>query len=479
MKKHFLVLHSSLFLLGFLSLFTSCTKINEATTLGGDLIPAVDNINTFETTLEASTSNSLFDDSTKLGFTQQVALGYLNDPQFGTTKGDVYFNVAPTVNNVNPFTHADSVVSIDSVVLSLSYASFYGDSERLQSVKVFEIAQTARFKDTALYEFDQQPDFPTTGAELGARTFAFKELNDPLVLIRGKDTTRTTNVLRIRLSNALGERFKTYDNSTTAIGGFRNDSTFYTLFRGLAVQTQSSGNALGYFNLRDAANTKLTVYFKKRNGRTDTTTSTDFVHATNGQANIINRTTAGSAFGSALAVNNGTKIFIQSAPGFGASYAGISIPALSTFQNSIVHRAELIVSKIDGDPVNDKLFPPPARLYLDRKRRTGDSVFFFQRDLVDLSGNLNPEFGGLLAKDGTYRFNLTRYVQSIITGREQNDSLRLFAPLQVTYRLGTNAPPFTIPVNSGVAFGRIILGGGTHPDAASRLRLRIIYSKIR
>lgn len=478
MKKHFLVLHSSLVLFGFLSLFSSCTKINEATTLGADLIPAVDNINTFETTLEANTSNSVFDDSTKLGFTQQVALGYLKDPQFGITKGDIYFNVAPTGNNVNPFTHVDSVISIDSVVLSLSYASFYGDTETIQAVKVYEIAQSARFKDTALYEFDQQTDFATTGVELGARTFAIKELNDPLTLIRGKDTTRTTNVLRIRLSNSLGERFKTYDNTTTAAGGFRNDSTFYTLFKGLSVQAQSSGNALAYFSLRDAANTKLTVYFRKRNGKIDTT-FTDFVHNTNGQANIIKRTTAGSAFGSALAANNGSKIFIQSSPGFGASYAGISIPGLNTFQNSIVHRAELIVSRIDTDPVNDKIFLQPARLYLDRKRKVGDSVFFFQRDLVDLSGNLNPEFGGILEKDGTYRFNLTRYVQSIITGRELNDSLRLFAPLQVTYRLGANAPPFTIPVNSGVAFGRIILGGGTHPDAASRLRLRIIYSKIR
>lgn len=32
-------------------MFFSCTKINEATELGDDLIPAVDNVNTFDTTL--------------------------------------------------------------------------------------------------------------------------------------------------------------------------------------------------------------------------------------------------------------------------------------------------------------------------------------------------------------------------------------------------------------------------------------------
>ncbi|MDQ6755357.1 MAG: DUF4270 domain-containing protein, partial [Bacteroidota bacterium] len=74
-------------------LFFSCTKINEATELGGDLIPAVDNVNTFETNLDVQTSYHLFNDTSKNLISDYMALGKINDPIFGTTSADVYFNL--------------------------------------------------------------------------------------------------------------------------------------------------------------------------------------------------------------------------------------------------------------------------------------------------------------------------------------------------------------------------------------------------
>ncbi len=75
-------------------IFVSCKKINEATDLGGNLIPAVDNINTFEVSLETETNNLLLIDTTFLFHKDEVAVGNFNDPEFGKTDGAAYFNIS-------------------------------------------------------------------------------------------------------------------------------------------------------------------------------------------------------------------------------------------------------------------------------------------------------------------------------------------------------------------------------------------------
>ncbi|HEY8388993.1 MAG TPA: hypothetical protein VIK74_10340, partial [Parasegetibacter sp.] len=84
-----------------------------------------------------------------------------------------------------------------------------------------------------------------------------------------------------------------------------------------------------------------------------------------------------------------------------------------------------------------------------------------------------------------YSFDLTRYVQSIVTQKATNFGLRLMAPTQLVhersafnylwnyqaYFLGYQIFSFNPP-----ARGRVQLGGGSHPT--NKMRLRIIYSKI-
>lgn len=473
MKKQNLFLFPFYFL-SFSLLLISCKRINEATELGGDLIPAIDNINTFEKFFPVETYNHLYNDTGRVVSNDQFALGQLNDPDFGQTKSDIYFNVGAAVPMVNPFYHKDSVQGIDSVVLSLSYVGSYGDTNSLQTVEVLEIAQNSDFSDTSLYKRNH-PAF-ATGASLGSKTFSISQLNDTIRLIRKTDTTKVVNVLRIPLSNSLGERFKTFDTTNSANGGFRNDSIFNKLFKGLAVISQSATGtgSLAYFSIVDPAKTKVTVYFRvQRNGKIDTT-SADFAHVKNGQANLINRTPAG---GYQTYLANGAaeddKVFIQSTPG---SYAAVKLKGVDTMSNKIIHRAELIAYRLPS--AQEAQLPPPSLLYVDRKRGTSDSVYFL-KDLFDAQGGPNVAFGGSLRGDNTYRFTLTRHVQEIILGVDTNDSLRLFAPLQLVYPIRNSNQFFPIPVNSLAANGRVVLAGGNYSDPALRMRLRIIYSNIK
>jgi hypothetical protein len=457
----------------FVIAFFSCKKINEATELGGDLIPAVDNVNTFQVELDANTSNHIFfNDSTRVNYSDAVALGHIVDPEFGTTHANFDFSIVPNSLGTYPFISRTNL-TIDSVVLSLAYAGGYGDTANgTQTVNVFEISPSAGFRVDTLYKYaDPSSDFPTTGGQLGSATFQVSHLKDTFRIVRPGDTTTAVNVLRIRLNTALGQRFAQYDTSSTSpSGGFATDSIFRTLFKGLSVQSVSAGNVLTYWNLSDLTNTKLSVYFKAINNSDTTKSVVNFTHAVNGQSNYINRQHSTN-----VSTGGSDKLYIQSTPG---SYASIIFPGLDTFKNKVIHRAEIIASILPS--AGSSLFTPPTQLLLDRVNKTRDTAFILHNDLSPgIDGSVNfASFGGNLRLDNTYRFTITRYVQDIITRHQPNDSLRLYAPLRAILFATNLGVKIQVPVIPHAAEGRVVLAGGNNTDPNLRLRLRIIYSNL-
>lgn len=473
MKQFSSALSRAALFLSLVVVFISCKKINEATELGDDLVPEVDNISTFETYFSTITENKLLQDTTKLLYSDNVALGYIgNDPEFGSTNANLFFSISAPAYGSYPFTSKENLV-IDSVVLQLAYATAYGDSNSFQKVQVYEIAPPFRFSETGFFKFNDPQ--PPVGNQLGTATYRPIDLNDSISIIR-KDTQRTANVLRIRLDNQLGYRLSNFDTAFGNNGGYNNDSIFRTLVPGIAVKTdEATGNVLSYFDISDAK-TNLTVYYRASKNSTTDTSSVVYTHARNGQANIITRN-PGGMWANYLTNGSSDLIFIQSAPG---SYASIRIPSLDTFSNNVIHRAELIVSKTPS--TQDNIFTPPFQLFLDRINTAGDTAFILNNDMAfnsDLSPNFGS-FGGRLRPDGTYRFNITKHVQNIITRGAPNQVLRLYAPFETRpvtapfLNNGTNIP--IVVTQQG--YGRLAAGGGTYPDPERRLRLRIVYSRL-
>jgi len=476
----------SLLFVSFIFAFFSCKKINEATELGGDLIPAVDNVHTFETALSTITRNGIYDDSARVAYTDLVALGDINDPDFGHLHANFNFNITPSVIGTYPFLNKKDSLTMDSVVLQLSYAGAYGDtvSNGVQTVTVYEIAQSADFRADTLYKYRDAATDNMAGQQLstGSKTFTIASLKDSISIIRPHDTTRTANVVRVRLDNSLATRFANYDTSASATtGAFHSDSLFRSLFKGLAVKSSNTGQALSYFNLTDSK-TKLTIYYKYKLNGVDTAASLDFYHFDNGQSNYISAPPGGN-WQAALNGASGDRIYLQTTPS--GAYAAIKIPGLDTFSNKVINRAEIIATRITTG--SSTTFPPPVQLVLDRINRTRDTAFILQNDLTpSADGSINyAAFGGTLRSDNTYRLNVTRYVQSVITRHLPNDTLRLYAPLR-TVLFATNLPSATsaagtyisVPAATRAAQGRVVLGGGTYSDPNVRLRLRIIYSNL-
>ena len=481
MKNKSLVLAAAAIFLSTL-FFLSCKKVNEATDLGGNLIPSVDNVNTFEVLLPAETDNvsSLLNDSTRFLYRDVAALGYMNDPEFGTTKADIHFSISSKRYTTYPFLKKDQLV-IDSVVLSLAYVGGYGDTANTtQTVSVYEIDPLVSVHDSVFRYTDDE--LPVTGTQLGTKTFSITSLKDTITLIRKRDTTKVANVVRIRLDNALGTKLASYDTINGANGGYYSDSLFQTLFKGLAVKTSATGNALSYYDLFNDAKTNLTVYFRATNNSVIDTASAVFYHASLyddvslrawGIANTVKRTPASNW---QTYLTNVTplddKLYIQSAPG---SYASIKIPGLDNLSNRTIHLAELVAYRIPS--AQDNIFTP-STLYLDKTKGVNDSSFIFERDQsVSTQGQVSYN-GGSLKSDGTYRFNITRHVQGIVTRQEPNMLLRLYAPLWSELNVKNTTSKVIVPVIDKIASGRTVLAGGNYSDPNMRLRLRIVYSNL-
>ncbi len=458
----------------------SCAKI-DTTVLGGDLIPVVDNVNTFDTTLAVITDNDYMPDTSAITYNEDNAVGVINDPSFGGTRADIYAEiVSPSYGVSHPFSGKDSVKTIDSVVMTLSYRAVYGDSMMPLNVTVTEIDPLANFKDSLAGYRINSADFPLSGPQLANTNIDITKLNDSTLVQFPGDTVKLINVLRLRLNNSIGLRLASFD--TVSGAPYANDSTFKTKFKGFAIKAGATGQALVYVNLLDATSNLTVYYHGPKAGKADSTLRTVFTFAPYMHANLVKRSPSGVY---AANMGNGTAndpyLYIQSAPG---SYASLKIPGLKGLTNRTIHRAELIVERDQTVTLQNDILVPPPVLFLDAVDSSNNlrAITIPNYDFRTENNTYNLlEFGGLVRPDDTYRFTLTRYVQGIVTRGENVYTLRLHAPyfLAPYYKDPTYGfIQYPISVSSKIAYGRVALRGGGYPDDKKKLRLRIIYSKI-
>ncbi|HEY8689415.1 MAG TPA: DUF4270 family protein [Chitinophagaceae bacterium] len=479
-------------LIFFFLLNWHCTKI-DTTTLGGGLIPAVDNVNTFDTVLNIVANN--FDSTSISGKgcttifpTDDHALGYIsNDPYFGITKATIYTELKP---GVFPFYFPANPTdrTLDSVVLVLRYTKAFGDSATPQSVTVNEVSPNNGLN--FIPDSSTCTSYLVKPAILGSATYIPQRLRDT-VRVFG-DTMGTPIQLRIKLSASLGQKFLSQDSSATSF--YNTDSSFRDAFKGFAISSGITGNGLSYFNLTDPI-TKLAIYYKyKRPGLTDTAVVTYFnLNFGNASANNILRTRGASEITNVSNANSNPAgdnfVYVQTSPG---SYATLKIPGLPGLSNRIIHRAELIVDQVYSSSPLNQTFAPPDYLFLDLKD-TGVNYLPVPCDFSAPGGTpdistyggykriATDAFGNTIAR---YTFNISRYVQKIVTNHRTSSVLRLSAPHYVATSLGyvdecgNGVAPLLFLLNN-IASGSLKVGGKySLPLSSNGIRLHIIYSKI-
>ena len=183
-----------------------------------------------------------------------AVLGSYNDPKFGTVNANFYTQLR--LSGLNPNFGDVSTITIDSVMLGLEYAGFYGEFSS-QKVEVYEMTEAINI-DSVYYSFSTKTTISADLVEPGYGTFT----PDPDgITVIGADTVDTQ--LRIKLKNALGTQLI----NEAASGGtnFTSNENFLSYFKGLHVRVNNASQLAGkggvfYFNLNDPLS-KMTVYY--------------------------------------------------------------------------------------------------------------------------------------------------------------------------------------------------------------------------
>lgn len=469
----------------------SCTRINDSQ-LGLDFVSA-DGFQTRDTVLEVITETIDANDSLVIYPTDEVVLGKLTqDPLFGATNATLFLQLKP---GFFPFyiTGEKESIQVDSLVLILSYKGFYGDSTKPITLQVNQVDPSTPLSVTRYYASNYPEGY---GLKIGPAlanpyTVNFAKARDSVF----NRFEKAANQIRIRLNDNLARTLiKTFD-STYA---YKNDSLFRESFPGFAISTiaESNQNALIRLALLDS-NTKLGLYYSTKiteNTNRDTiATFFRFSYTNNAFANFITRNRTNSELAKHLNNTNDSLVYVQTSPG---STVKIKIPGLKSLSNRIIHRAELIAEQVPDDvQINaaDTYMSAPKYLFLGVYDTATKKVRSVPNDYQGSSNfELLARFGGQRIyqnKNGynsiaTYNFNISRYVQGVISRTDTLFDFRLSAPVNEVFNY---VPPY--PYNKGgitdfitssianqPAIGRVRLGGGTH--SKFRMRLHIYYTDL-
>ncbi|MES2798757.1 MAG: DUF4270 family protein [Bacteroidota bacterium] len=270
------------------------------------------------------------DDSVITKNPASALLGFLNDPKFGTTDASFYAQLR--ISGVNPNFGDLADISIDSVVLGLKYAGFYGEFSPL-NLEVNRLTEDLE-TDSTYYAFSTLGTESANLIEPGFETIIPDPSGETII---GEDTVEAT--LRIRLQNSLGLDFIT--EALTPGGGFSSADNFLDYFKGLRVRTTNGSMPNGkggifYFNLNDPL-TKLTIYYHlgsvpKSYDIVINSNSVDFNHVEVDNSgknvqNVIDNQSAGQ-----------TEFYAQAF----RSRAIIKVPGLSDLPSkALIHKAQL------------------------------------------------------------------------------------------------------------------------------------------
>lgn len=430
------------------SVLFSCKK--DPYEIGFALLPPSDTLNVLTTDTCTVEAFSVLQDSVRTDKISSLLLGSMMDPVFGRITTSFYTQVRLSSEGAE---FGENPV-LDSLVLMLSYGSYYGDTLTRQNVKVYEISENF-FYDSLHFSNQRLETYPTILADqdfIPRISDSVKEFNEKIA-----------PHLRINLSrqtNYLGQKILYAPDDVLA-----STNAFTKFIKGLYVSATpvNSNGAILNFSLTDGIS-KMVVYFHNGNDPQDDSLRYEFP-VDKGCARFISVDHNGyldadhdlkqqilnhdSAQGAA-------KLFLE---GLGGVKVKLKFPYLAGFSKGniiAVNDAVLLLKNMETDTI---LAPPPT-LTLVRQDSAGRIGY-----LVD--NNEGPAyFGGTYDYENhAYFFRLTQHVQNIL----QNSYTDHFD----LYIMVDN------PITSSATPNRIILYG-TDPlnpgDYSNRLQLKMTYT---
>lgn len=470
-----------------LFLFASC---KDANTIGLDL----DSDFAITGTLMDSTtvaSQTLKDDVTSGVSLARHPLGFMTDPDFGTTEA----SIAMAVGIPSGGHSFGTAPTIDSAVLVLPYSTqFYGDTTvSIYTVKVNQLTNDLSKENAYLIDKVWPAEVPVLGTFSGKiKPNTKSRISD--IVSGGADTLITVvPQLRIKLDNTFIQNNIINLDSVT----LSKANNFYKSLKGFNVTATATGQGGIMFFDFAGTNGKIEIYYKKQNATTAAARDTVAVSFPIGNASgpvtaSIKHDYTGTAVKTQLDNPNPatpyTVTYLQALAGLKNK---ISFPYLKKFMadlrskegNSeatkvIINKAELVIDLSNGSDVLP--FSAAQRLALYRYDIAGQRANVPDNDnSVQGSYNGDPRalgsevlFGGFFdSVNRRYIFTVTSYIQDLLDGKTE-DYGTFLAPSSLTEY---NVNP------SVTSAARSVIGKWKKDPAAGDklIKLNIYYTQIK
>lgn len=424
----------------------SCKK--DPYQVGINLLPPSDTLNVKTSDTASFVAHSVLQDSIRTDETTLSILGSLMDPVFGSTTAGFYMQyrlVAETPDfGTNPV--------LDSIVLMIPYGTIYGDTNALQTLKVYEISKDFHIDST----YYSNQSIETYGIQLA--NYTFKPARYDSLTIGGVKTAPHIRINLNQFTNYFGNKIL-----HAPAAALSTNVNFIEFMKGLYIESSrtASGGALlsfdptsspsgivMYFHNADNDSLHFNIVGNSLCARFNHFDHNHYLNASSGfrQQVLLHDTTLGK--------NN---LFIQ---GLGGVRIRIRLPFLKTFGKSgkiAINNATLTIKNAETDTT----LQPPVKLTLVIVDTAGNVAF-----LVDETEGTSYAGGYYNTKARTYQFRITRHMQQVVDGKIKNYDMYLMA----------NDPSANVLVTN-----RVMLTG-TNPQlpgfSADRVKLQVIYTKL-
>ena len=389
--------------------FAACKKSPE--TIGNNLISDSDYIGVFHTDTVEIVCHSYFD-SVSTKNVSYALLGSMKDPIFGNSEAGFYSQIRLSLAGQS----FGTAPILDSLVLQLSISNYYGDTNVLQTVHVYELMDT--LSGSSSYYNHSTVDFNPIDHANG---YQFRPRPKTTMHVVGSDTVAHA-IIRIPLSNALGEYMMNIDSVA-----YTQPDYFKNAFKGLYVicDPVSQPGAITSIDLTDNTYTLMQLYYHnaatpEKAMRYDyyvTTSDVFFNH-------IDHDYTQGSPEFVDQLINGNTElgqqmVYVQT---MGGVRTHILMPNLEHWSDSldgsyiVINEAKLILPA--SEMMTDSLFRLPSNFIL--LGFNADSTTYLLPDYYEGTSY----FGGTYnSTEKAVFFRISEYMQNIIKEKRENNGL--------------------------------------------------------
>ena len=385
-------------------LFTACKK--EWNEFGSQLVVS-DDLELFSFDDQEIKISVVKEDSLSSLNSSKSYIGSINDPYFGNTTASLYteFRI--------PSTDVDFGASaqVDSFVLSLDIAGYYGDTLSPLSISVREMLETI---ETSITD--------SLDVETSVNIYSSDDFDvDPQLLNNPQQALQSivNSELNITLSNTFAQHFLDADSANYA-----DNEAFQNFFSGLYIsadQTLDNGLLLELDLLNE--NSKLTLYYHN-----ETADSLSYDFQINSSADRMTRWLhdySSTEIESAIDMEHVSQGYVQGSVGL-RTY--VELPDLNSLKDSnyVFHSAELIIPYISTEV--DSLFYSPSKLGLAAVNSEGNLEVLTEDQNIQGSAYFD---GNRNETTETYTFNIARYVHKVVQEGYTN-RLALYVPTSVS-----------------------------------------------